>query len=281
MKYRHRISGIVLDAGSGGFDAVRSLFCSFDHSLAVRAVLAGAAPGKVFVDDLEDPAIAVLMVRSRIYLAVRQGAHGVVDELYDIRDHALPAYRHEAGIGMLSIHYTEPELDDPIAEVFGINVTFKGMRRYYEREVAVDSLQTVSPEDFVLRPVDARLLSEERLANLDDLRYEMCSERPSVQDFLDRSFGVCLVKDNELVGWCLSEYNLGDRCEVGIEVVDGHRRKRLGVLLVSAFMRSASAHGVRRVGWHCWAFNDASNATAASAGFTHSLDYQSCILRFE
>ena len=98
---------------------------------------------------------------------------------------------------------------------------------------------------------------------------EMCSERPSVEDFLARSFGVCLVDEEQgtLAGWCLSEYNCGNRCEVGIEVAEAYQRRGMGTLLARALCREAFARrGIRQVGWHCLAANAASGATARRAG---------------
>ena len=76
---------------------------------------------------------------------------------------------------------------------------------------------------------------------MEQLREEMCSERPSVEDFLARSFGVCLVDEEQdaLAGWCLSEYNCGDRCEVGIEVDEAYQRHGLGTLLARALCQEA------------------------------------------
>jgi RimJ/RimL family protein N-acetyltransferase len=101
----------------------------------------------------------------------------------------------------------------------------------------------------------------------------MCSERPTVQDFLAKSFGVCLSRGDEIVGWCLSEYNCADRCEVGIEIVEPYQRRGLGTLLSLALVEMALSRSVTRIGWHCWASNTPSDATALKAGFELVEDY--------
>jgi RimJ/RimL family protein N-acetyltransferase len=120
-----------------------------------------------------------------------------------------------------------------------------------------------------LRAVDAALLAETGLARdgVDELMAEMCSERESVEAFLASSFGVCLDRGEEIVGWCLSEYDQPSRCEVGIEVREPYRRQGLGTLLATALVERAWAKGIEHIGWHCWARNVASGATARSAGF--------------
>jgi RimJ/RimL family protein N-acetyltransferase len=101
----------------------------------------------------------------------------------------------------------------------------------------------------------------------------MCSERESVAAFLAGSFGLCLVSGREVVGWCLSEYNRLDQCEVGIEVREPYQRRGLGTLLASALVEHARAQGIDHIGWHCWKGNVASGATARAAGFELTSEY--------
>lgn len=75
----------------------------------------------------------------------------------------------------------------------------------------------------------------------------MWSERESAADFVTRSFGLALHHD-AVVGWCLSEYNLGHRCEVGIAVDEPFRRRGLATLMGGAFARQALAAGVSEIG---------------------------------
>jgi RimJ/RimL family protein N-acetyltransferase len=107
---------------------------------------------------------------------------------------------------------------------------------------------------------------------------EMCSERASVEGFVAHSFGLCPVHESgALAGWCLSEYNTGDRCEVGIATLPPYQRLGLATPLGSAFVELAAARGVTRIGWHCFAGNAASVATALSIGFEKVDDYTAII----
>ena len=117
------------------------------------------------------------------------------------------------------------------------------------------------------------LLGTPGLSGLDALRMEMVSERPSVEDFLQRSFGVCLLYDGAVVGFCLSEYNCQGRCEVGVWTHEEHRQRGLGKLMTLALVEHALQHGYSEVGWHCWADNLPSAALALSAGFIYQRDY--------
>ena len=105
----------------------------------------------------------------------------------------------------------------------------------------------------------------------------MCSERESVEDFLDKSFGLCLLHEDEIVGWCLSEYNFEAGCEVGIAISQPYQRRGFATLLASAFIEEANSRGLTEIGWHCYASNTASVATALKVGFQKVADYPICL----
>jgi GNAT superfamily N-acetyltransferase len=102
----------------------------------------------------------------------------------------------------------------------------------------------------------------------EDLMEEMCSERDSVSAFLEHSFGICAFKEKQLAGWCLSEYNFEDRCEVGIATMPPFQRKGLATGMTRAFLKLAHQHGINTVLWHCYASNIGSKRTAMRAGFS-------------
>jgi RimJ/RimL family protein N-acetyltransferase len=110
---------------------------------------------------------------------------------------------------------------------------------------------------------------------------EMSSERQSTEDFIGKSFGVCVLQGDEIVGWCLSEYNSADRCEVGIEVLQPYRRRGLATAMTCALIEHALSEGVSRIGWHCYASNAASRATARRAGFEKVQDYRVYLVRLK
>jgi GNAT superfamily N-acetyltransferase len=128
--------------------------------------------------------------------------------------------------------------------------------------------------------VDGPLLQKEHLGNIDRLIEEVLSEAPSIDHFLGHCFGVCAVKDDELVGWCLSEYNVNQRCEVGIETLEDHRNLGIASAMTTALIEEASLRGYSQVGWHCYESNPASIATALKVGFRKSLEYPASYFYF-
>ena len=135
------------------------------------------------------------------------------------------------------------------------------------------------PAGFSMQLITPEFLSSD-IAGLDAVREEMCSERASIEDFLARSFGLCPVHSNEVAGWCMSEYNVGDRCEIGIATAEKHQRKGIATLATWSFLAEAHRRGYTRVGWDCWTRNEASGATARKAGFTLVEEYPATVVEF-
>ena len=167
----------------------------------------------------------------------------------------------------------EPAWEGAIDAVLPGKNPIRSQREYYVAAKPKGEWLAMLPDEVTLHCVDQALLDDPHLRNLDALKEEMCSERPSVEDFLSKSFGVCLVRYGEVVGWCLSEYNTATACEVGIETVAAYRRRGFGAAMACALVEQALARGLSRVGWDCWANNIASGATARKAGFDKLHDY--------
>ena len=78
----------------------------------------------------------------------------------------------------------------------------------------------------------------------------------------------------------MSEYNVGERCEIGIATAEKHQRKGLATLATRLCLAEAHRRGYQRVGWDCWTQNEASAATARKAGFTFIEEYPAVIIEF-
>lgn len=253
-------------------DAVRELFAATPYHLAIQAALAGAVPAQFFVDAENSPQIALVWVRHRLYLAGAPTDRNVA-AFTALFDGDLAARALEADMAALKLHPLQDGWLDPLEHTFENRRHFFGVSQYYRRTVSADPAPVTWPEPYSSRPVDATLLATAGLEFVEQLRDEMCSERNSVEEFLANSFGVCTIHEAALAGWCLSEYNYGDTCEVGIETLEPHQRKGLATAMTLAFVQAAAERGIHTTGWHCWANNISSGATARKAGFTWVTDY--------
>jgi RimJ/RimL family protein N-acetyltransferase len=257
-----------------------NVFGGLEDHLAIEAVLRRNAAGRVWVDNPRQPAAGVLWVAHRVYFAGEdvQALNAVLRKVA-----AAAQARGDWGIAVYG-----PEESDWAVQLAGL--TWREMPREYWLAAPLTEMQQLAALNeraeqvekatgLQIRGVDAQLLLT-NLGRLDQLQEEMCSERASVEEFLAHSFGVCLVDKQQqaLAGWCLSEYNCGLRCEVGIEVMEEHQHRGLGTLLTQVLCAEAISRGMTQVGWHCLAENTASRATAQRAGLRLHKQYQAAIV---
>ena len=261
------------------FGRVRPLLAGLDEHLAAQAILARDVPGQVVVDDPQQPAAALAWTGHRFHLAGDPNREGFNAALRRLFTAEIYPQAQVAGQTEFTLYPAPGDRQAQVGVILGDKYPIQDHRECYEwdaasageahREDGRDHL----PAGFVVRAVDARLLADAGLAHVDDLIEEVQSEGGSVADFLDKRFGVCVLHEAEIVGWCVSEFNSGDRCEVGIATDTRYRRRGLATAMTATLIAHAQARGISRIGWHCWASNRPSAATALRAGFTRRQDY--------
>lgn len=247
-----------------------------DIHLSIVSLLKGLSPGAIFVDDLDQPKSVFGYSMRRFFLVGRPNNEGFHQGVKDFFNDTL--YPNAAAMKMphYALHYSPDDWDEVIPIILEGNYPVREMGHYYEFNDSHlgSDWRLLIPEGFTLRWVDQDLLTQSQLENLDKIIEEMQSERSSVEDFLEKSFGFCLVReDEEIVAWCMSEYNCAGRCEVGIATQEDYRRRGLATITASAVVEHALSKGVSSIGWHCDASNQPSIATALKVGFKKVCEY--------
>jgi GNAT superfamily N-acetyltransferase len=251
----------------------RELFKALEHHALIHALFENNLKAQVFVDNVSGPRSGLIAYNSRFLFGgdPTQSAFNA-----DLRRHfsetVIPARHGEAFLAMFTSDTWIPTLN----EVFHDHELILAPRLLFETTPAPGTALAL-PDGFSLSQVSPELLAS-KIGGLDILREEMCSERTSVDDFLARSFGLCLIYENQVAGWCLSEYNTNDRCEIGIATLEPYQRKGIATCMTKAFLTEAAQRGYHHAGWDCWEKNVASSATARKAGLTLTQREQAMIV---
>ncbi len=251
-----------------------ALFANRRHMMKLAALAEGGVQGEIWADGALQPRIAVARVHNKVLVASVLPAEAIARTWGPWLREMAYDWAMDGDEDVALLFWDGPESFDGRGawelSLPGRHPIYQAQQCYAAtpQEVCGASL----PQGYELLAVDAALL-ERGLPHADQLRQEMCSERASVEEFLARSFGIAAVREGELAGWCLSEYNCSEGCEVGIEVLEDHRRQGLALAMVSAFAQEAARRGVGRIGWLCNRDNAASAATARSAGLRLAREY--------
>lgn len=254
------------------------LFEPFDFHLSVPSALRGQIPAELYASDLHHPTSAMLWVQHTLCLAGSpENAQFNLDLYHLFEESIFPAHPRNG----FTITWEDHGWEQALRQMILLDhPPIIAPRQYYEIDLNPPGAQASGfpdlPEGLALRAVDPGLAEDRSFANLDELLEELLSERPSVEAFLEHSFGDCIVSKDLIVTWCLSEYNLGDRCEVGIATHPDYRGRGLAALTGKVFLMQAWDAGICRVGWHCWTRNEASGKTALKIGLKLERDYPAC-----
>jgi GNAT superfamily N-acetyltransferase len=256
----------------------RPLFRELERSHAlVNALFEGGATARLFVDHVTAPKSGVIVCNSRVLCAGDASQGDFIRELETcFADELIPAHKRLGNDAYL-VYSSDNAWQRNLQAMFGDHQIYHGTRQYYEMTDFAPGPAPDLPAGFSLQLITPEFLSSD-VVRLDAVRQEMCSERASVEDFLARSFGLCPLYAHEVAGWCMSEYNVGDRCEIGIATAEKHQRKGIATLVTRSFLAEAHRRGYDRVGWDCWTRNIASVATARRAGFTLMEEYLAAVI---
>ncbi|MGD2248247.1 MAG: GNAT family N-acetyltransferase [Candidatus Methanofastidiosia archaeon] len=253
------------------YSVISPLFQDMDYDLAVKAVIKGKAAAKVYADDVTYPCAALIQVKSRFYLggSPQSTFNTHIKEI--IINHIASGDEPENKIAVL---YYTPPWDNTLHTLLKDQSPVKAPREYYTFEHLNYDWRDLCPQGFSIKWITKLLLNTlSQAKNVAILKKEMLSERTSIKDFFENSFGVCAVHTNEIAGWCLSEYNTGTQCEIGIETLPPYQKQGIATVTASALIEYALSKGITHIGWHCYKNNVPSVKTALKIGFKKDIEY--------
>lgn len=261
----------------GSYASVHALFEEMAYHLAVVNVLAGILPGRIYVDHPASPETAILIPsnRHRIYASGEPSPDLLADVIHQLFKESL-AERYGCVVYYDTSHSWKPTLEQALQK----QETFSDWRQFYRlREPTLPASEPL-PEQITISRIDEAMVVNSALVNRDLLFEEIHSESPSLEYFFRQNFGFCARDDHQLAAWCLAEFHYRGRYELGIETIEAYQRRGIATHLANAVIKHAFAGGGTEIGWHCWATNTPSVATALKLGFEKVLDYPVCYCQY-
>ena len=124
-----------------------------------------------------------------------------------------------------------------------------------------DSFENILSDGYEIREVDAELLSKISGYVVPSLFWE------SEEAFLEKGKGYCIVYDGKVVSVAFSAAVSSEQVDIGIETVEGHRRKGLAAIVAKKMVTYVKSIHKEPV-WDCIASNMGSKSTAEKIGFS-------------
>ena len=237
-------------------------------NLSLKAVLAGTAPGEAWADDVQQPTLGLVNSSEGHYLAGDPNRTASFDGLKaTIPDWAFLNV-HPAGWGKV------------LSQIWVNDVARPQARQHYVlRQLRLRDWRQRLPAGFEVRRVNAVLLDQKHLKNLNVITRVIGNNWRSQDDFLQHGFGFCVVDVSAgagaeaLASCCVADCVCEAQAEVGIKTVPSYRKRGLASVVVAAMAEHCLANGFVEIGWHCPRANVGSSSTAQRVGFEWERDY--------
>lgn len=232
--------------------ALRALFREdLPAGLRCFAVLAGDNAGRIWTDDLQNPTWGI----------VQEGAFGTLYLEGTFPHGLLTAFinqRRQYGDVLYGFWDDDDALKSHFPEPGYRGRVFEGIRTELDRGF-LDYLNQIPP-DCTLRPIDRDLFRR-----IED--YTFYSEMfGSPERALERSFGYCLMRGDDLLCEAFAGTSFRDVIEIGVNTREAERNKGYAKMTCAAVIQEAEQRGYQAY-WNCAAQNIPSFSVASQLGW--------------
>ncbi|WP_420642194.1 GNAT family N-acetyltransferase [Candidatus Leptofilum sp.] len=247
-----------------------------EWNVYVTAVLQQTSPGRIYVDNPEQPSSVFAISIDCAYLAgnphndnFNAGVTQVLEATLFAGDRVNPA-DPELCICVDSPAW-EPTLADILSHwrwppIWGANnhYTFAQPRLNWRDKL---------PAGYVITQLNTALLAMQGNQLPPTIADSIRIGWQNRENFLQNGFGFVALHNDEIVCTCLANVTVGEKCEIGIETVPTHRRLGLATAVTAATVDYCQQAGFTHIGWHCGQDNPGSIGTAVNVGFVLERPY--------
>ena len=263
------------------YQTLRPLVSGLTDQGMVLSVLAGVRPGVVVVDDAGSP--------SAFCMGAPEGTFAWTYLGGSPRDRSFAKALNSwifaekglgSDVGFSFVAVDTPEWEDALADVIAPRTVIPDRRLHYECTSKPVAWRDAIPGGYSIMDVDRSLL-DSGIEMHPTVTAWLESNFGSAEGFLEHGVGAVAVHGGKVVGWILADSFIGDLCDIGGEVEEVHRGKRLAHAATCRTVELALDRGARRIGWHCHAINFPSVKTAEAAGFELKYEYRVYPIHFD
>ena len=260
------------------FKSAKKLFQSPQVGYIFASMLEGLTPNKVFVDDINNPTLALSWDKWSCFffggeIEETKAAKNTIDFF---KTHFLNEKKRK-DIGIFKIYFPSEIWEKALVENLQEFNPLVLNRVLYQHKLK--GIPQNNKKEFIVREINEEILDNSSLGNLNAVTEEISGMWGSVDNFRKNGFGTCALEGNDIICWCTAEYMSQGLCGIGIETVEESQRKGVATATTLAFLNKCSQLGFKPY-WDCWAENKPSVRVAEKTGFEKVVDYKVVLLDF-
>lgn len=258
---------MIYQLTSDDYEKVRPLFKELEWNRVIIAVIEGTCPGDIYVDDVETPKTALMVSPEGYYLAGYEDNDEFNREFVTLVDTKIIPEKMKEGEENISLNYYPPTWEDKIEVILKDKFPVKVHGYYYKFDTLKIDWRKMVPPNFCMVHIDEVFLRRIDLKNIDEVVKWVNSNWNSPESFLKNGVGFCLLHNNTIVSWCLTDCITGNKCEIGITTDEDYRKRGFATATVAATVEYCLSQGFTDIGWHTGSTNVGSQKTAEKVGF--------------
>ncbi|MEC5425222.1 GNAT family N-acetyltransferase [Virgibacillus sp. C22-A2] len=256
---------MIYEANSSLYKKILPMFEDMDDTIILSGLQGHM--GSVWVDDLENPAVAQVLVGDFVFYAGNPDTEEALELLCNLPENILAIVNSdEWKYRIETVHKGSVEKLQ--------RYSFRKNREDLDRDHLL-TLLSILPEGYDLKKIDASVAKE---ASLHEISEDFTGQFNSVEDYINRGIGFAIMFGGKVVCGA-SSYSIYDE---GIEVEVGtdpeHRKKGLATVAASALIVACLDKG-----WYpSWdAANPESVKLAKKLGYVLNEPYDTYYIRYE
>ncbi len=240
-----------------------------DNCPSFSGIVAGVCKGDLWVDNLENPNIALAYsdaVGSFAILGEVQSSEEYQKFEEFIKEELFTMLK-EKGINHFEFSIENDKLKEQILKMFADKQIEQEMEYSYRRNVKIQ--EHPLPEGYTLHMVDNqlwKLINEGIIDNALFLTKRILESWESFDDFLRKSLAFCIMHSNEIVSVIVGTGRFCDNIAIDIETEELHRNRGLGFILTEKFVNECVSRGMIAQ-WDCVESNPKSKNLVEKAKF--------------
>jgi RimJ/RimL family protein N-acetyltransferase len=265
------------------FPKASGLFASLAaYKLSVNGVLDDTQLGTVFVDDRDTPQSAVMYWNQLLLLAGKADNHAFNQALQQLLlDKAFVDAAEHAPDGVVALVDT-PAWINQFPVIFGDRTPIEESREHLIWQPFKFNWREKIPDDVTVRRIDAALLQNEALFNVEELQEAIDKAwAESAGEFIQRGLGVCALIDDDVAGWCFTRIVHNQSCELTLETLREYAGQGLATLVSAAAIEFCQQAGFTHIDEHIAGWNLASLRVAEKVGFVTERAYPAYAYYFD
>lgn len=254
-------------------------------AMTIKSVLLNQSPGTVYVDSVINPKSAFIWNNEHNFFILGDLDNKAYNEQLSkiIYENIFKQVKQKNNILDFYIRFFHNNSNDTgkyeemISVLFKKNPVMTTKYRYYALDLSEyefnKKVDIPLDSGISIEFIDSSFLKRTHLNNYDQIIELIDENWISEEVFLKKGFGFCLVKDDSIISWCISDYNIEKQCEIGVETDDTYQRKGYATMVVTEVQNYCKQKGMEKIGWHCMNSNVGSYILAEKVGFKRMDNY--------